>query len=55
MALDAGRIKSGLARLGEAEPSVFGAGSHRFQLNRPLKEAEVVAFELGLQVQLPKD
>lgn len=42
-------------RRSDAGLSVFGASAHRYHLNPPLTEAELVAFERKHQVTLPQD
>jgi hypothetical protein len=44
-----------MAHLRKAKPGVFGAKVHHFQLNPPLSEVEVVAFERMHNVTLPRD
>lgn len=51
------RIKSKLAELKSLDPNfqVFGAAKHKYQLDKPLTEAEVANFESKYNIQLPKD
>ena len=46
-----------LSALRAADPdfSVFGAASHRYELNAPCAEQDVRAFETEHDVQLPED
>lgn len=53
--LDAVRIQQALARIRTAKSNTFGAAFHRFSVNEPLAEAEVVAFERKHGVVLPSD
>jgi hypothetical protein len=53
--LDAARIKDALARLRGAKTNNFGADSHRFLLNAPLAEADILAFERQHRVRLPAE
>ncbi len=55
MLLDARRVHNSLAKLAAAKSPVFGAESHRFVLNPPVDEAEVVAFERAHSVRLPEE
>ena len=55
MELDSAHVRTVLARLRAAQPQVFGADKHRFELNTPLPEAEVAAFEREYKVELPLD
>jgi hypothetical protein len=53
--LDTAYIRDVLKRFRTAQPQVFGADAHRFQLNQPLPEAEATAFEQKHKVRLPPD
>jgi hypothetical protein len=53
--LDIAYIRDVLTRLRTAQPEVFGADAHRFQLNQPLPETEVTGFERKHKVRLPPD
>ena len=57
MALDVPKVLSKLAELRELDRSleVFGAEDHRYQVNPPLKEADVARFEGKHDVRLPED
>jgi hypothetical protein len=55
MFLDGARVRRSLAKLSAASPSVFGVESHRFQLERPLSEAKIRAFEEVYSISLPAD
>ena len=43
------------ARAADKDLEVFGASSHKYHLNPPVSEAEVLAFEKKYGVSLPKD
>jgi hypothetical protein len=53
--LDTSRITDALAFLQGVQLRVFGADVHRFRLNPPLPEADVMAFENVHNVSLPHD
>jgi hypothetical protein len=53
--LDASRILNTLAELRFAPPRVFGVDVHRFRLNPPVSEVEMVAFEQARDITLPPD
>ena len=43
------------AKAADKDFEVFGASSHKYHLNPPISEAEVLAFEKKYGVSLPKD
>ena len=43
------------AKAADKDLEVFGASSHKYHLNPPVSEAEVLAFEKKYGVSLPKD
>jgi uncharacterized protein (TIGR02996 family) len=51
------RVRRKLDQLRDRDPAfdLFGANSHRYQLNPPLTEEEVAAFERETRVRLPGD
>jgi hypothetical protein len=53
--IDSAEIRESLVNLSAAKATVFGADIHRFQLNPPLSEVEVVAFEQTHRTALPGD
>lgn len=55
MQFDTTHIKDVLLRLRAVQREIFGANEHGFQLNPPLSEAEVAAFEQEHRVKLPPD
>ncbi len=55
MQFEPAQIADAINRLRTSQPQVFGANSHRFQLNPPLSEDVVAAFEHEHQVELPSD
>jgi hypothetical protein len=52
---DATHVLDVLTRLQAVQPHVFGADTHCFQLNPPLREGEVERFEQEHRVNLPSD
>jgi hypothetical protein len=52
---DTASIRDGLQRLKIAAPEIFGSDGHHFNLNAPLVEAEVRAFERLHAIRLPLD
>ena len=53
--LDPKRVKESLRRLGAARSKTFGTNGHRFFLNPPLAEADVLGFEQRHHIRLPVD
>jgi hypothetical protein len=53
--LDVARTKDALSRLRAAKTTMFGTDPHRFLLNEPLADADVLAFERQHRVHLPAD
>jgi hypothetical protein len=52
---DTSAIRNALQRLRTAAPEVFGANAHRFALNAPLIENQVIAFERQHAIRLPTE
>jgi len=48
-------VRDSLRRLARAKPKVFGAEGHRFILNEPLSEQDVLTFEKEHGIRLPQD
>jgi hypothetical protein len=53
--LDPTRVRESLSHLGAAQTKIFGANGHRFLLDSPLAETDVVAFEQRHNIRLPAD
>ena len=53
--LDAKQVRSSMKRLSEAGLELFGADAHRFTINPPLRDSEVLAFEESHHISLPSD
>lgn len=53
--LDPEQIQKSMRRLSDAPITLFGADSHRFVLNPPLTDDEILAFEQLHQITLPAD
>jgi hypothetical protein len=53
--IDSKRIRDTLLYLQGVQPDVFGADVHRFQLNPPRPEADVLEFEVRHGVTLPRE
>ena len=49
------RVPEVLKQLRDHGPDVFGAAEHGFELNEPLSEEEVLAFEDAHSIRLPED
>ena len=51
------RVRASLAQLRAADPRLrlFGASGHRYQLNPPIKERELIMWERDAEVTLPAD
>jgi hypothetical protein len=52
---DTAAIRDALQRLRIAGPTIFEVSGHRFTLNTPLSEAELLAFEGQHAIRLPMD
>ena len=53
--LDVKQVQRSMKRLCEARVELFGADAHRFIINAPLSDGEVLAFEQSHHISLPPE
>ena len=53
--LDAENVREALQRLSASAANIFGSKTHRFQLNAPFTDEDILSFEKVRRVDLPSE